>query len=130
MECDMSSFPLIHILFWIALMTAPHGASHITISGPDKSWTWTKQESGWIQSTDHSVWTNEGNTIIRKSGEKTDQQDVTEFVKGITVQDWGKTASLKLGPMTSLTKTGDSFVYILNEGDPTEKRYVIEFKKK
>lgn len=126
----MTVFPLIHILFWIALITAPQGISQITITGPDKNWTWTKQESGWIQSGDNSVWTNEGNTIVRKFGKKTDQQNVSNFVKGISVQDWGKTASLKLGPMTSLTKTGDSFVYVLNENDPTEKRYVIEFKKK
>jgi hypothetical protein len=124
----MSFYPLVHILFWIAMISSPQGASQITITGPDKNWTWTKQESGWSQSVDHSVWIIEGNTVISKSGEKTDKQDVSEFVKGIKEQDWNKSASLKLRPMTSLTKAGNAFVYTQNEGDPTEERFVIKFK--
>jgi len=124
----MSFYPLTYILFWIAMISSPQGTSQITITGTDKNWTWTKQESGWIQSEDHSVWVIEGNTAARKSGEKTDKKDVSKFVKGIKEQDWDKSASLKLGTMTSLTKTGDAFVYTQNEGDPTEQRFVIKFK--
>jgi len=126
----MIAYPLIHILFWIAMICAPHDTSQITITAPDRNWTWTKEESGWIQSEDHSVWMIESSTVTKKSGEKTDKQDVTKFVKGIKEQDWNKSASLKLRPMTSLTKTGDTFVYTQNEGDPTKERFVIEFKKK
>ena len=126
----MQFYPLIHILFWIAMNFIPQGISQITISSPDTNLTWTKQGSAWSQSEDHSVWMVENSTVTSKSGEKIDKQDVSEFVKGIKEQDWRKSASLKLGSMTSLTKIGNTFVYTFNEGDRAEKRFVIEFKRK
>lgn len=68
--------------------------------------------------------------VTSKSGENADKQDVSTFVKGIKEQDWNKSPSLKLGPMKSLTKKGDTFVYTLDEGEPSAKRFVIQFKKK
>ncbi len=124
----MTIYPLIHILFWIALACAPPHASRITIQGPDQSWTWTKQDSGWKRSVDKSVWTTSGPTVTSQTDEKTDKQDVSEFVKGVKEQRWNSAASLKLGPMKSLTKTGDAFIYTLNEGDPTQRRYVIAYQ--
>ncbi len=124
----MSYFPLIQILFWIAVNLAPEGTSQISITAPkDKTWTWTKQESGWGYSVDQSVYAFEGSTVTTKSAEKVNKEDVGEFVKGIKEQDWAKSPSLKLDEMTSLTKKGDTFIYTQNGG---QIRYVIEFKKK
>ena len=44
---NMQFFPLIHILFWIAMSVAPQDTSRIVVTGPDKTWTWTKQGSDW-----------------------------------------------------------------------------------
>lgn len=91
----MTDYPLIHILFWIAMICSPHGTSQITITDPDKNnWTWTKQESGWIHSVDQSVWSIKGNTVARRSDETVDKRDVTEFVNGIKEQEWDKSPSL------------------------------------
>jgi hypothetical protein len=126
----MQFYPLIHILFWIAVNLSPQGTSQVIVKGPDKTWTWTRQESGWSHSVDRSVWVAEGSMVTSKSGENADKQDVSTFIKGIKEQDWNKSPSLKLGPMKSLTKKGDAFIYTLDEGNPAEKRFVIEFKKK
>ena len=126
----MQFYPLIHILFWIAVSLSPQGTSQIIVKGPDKTWTWTRQESGWSHSVDRSVWVAEGSVVTSKSGDNADKQDVSTFVKGIKEQDWNKSPSLKLGPMKSLTKKGDTFVYTLDEGEPSAKRFVIQFKKK
>jgi hypothetical protein len=127
----MNSFPLIHILFWIAVNLAPQNASQIVIAAPDpyENWTWTRQESNWIHSVERSVWAAEGSTVTSKSFGGTDKQDVGPFVKGIKEQDWDKSPSFKLRPMISLIKKGDTFVCALNKGDPAEMRFVIEFKK-
>jgi len=126
----MQFYPLIHILFWIALSLAPQDTSQIVITAPDQTWTWTREKSGWSHSVDRSVWSVEGSSVISKSGEKTDKQDVSEFIKGVKKQDWSESPSLKLGPKTSLTKKGDTFVYTQDEGEAAEKRFVIEFKTK
>jgi hypothetical protein len=128
----MVNFPLIHIIFWIAVNLAPQNTSQIRITAPEpyKTWTWTLQKSDWLHSVERSVWSVEGSTVTGKSGKETDKQDVGTFTKGIKEHDWKKSPSLKLGPMQSLTKKGDTFVYALNVGDPAEKRFIIEFKKK
>jgi len=126
----MSFYPLIHILFWIAMICAPPGTSQITIHASGGNLTWTKQESGWSLSVDQSIWMIESSTVTKKSGEKINKQDVSKFVKGVKEQDWSKSASLELEPTTSLTKVDDTFVYTINKGDPAEERLVIEFKKK
>jgi hypothetical protein len=109
---------------------SPQGTSEITVKGPDKTWTWTKQESGWVHSVEQSVWVAQGSTVTSTSGGKTDKQDVSTFVKGIKENDWVKSLSLNLGSMKSLTKKGETFVYTLDEGKSSEKQFVIEFKKK
>jgi hypothetical protein len=128
----MPFIPLFHILFWIAMTTGHHDMSQITINGPFEygAWTWKKQESGWIDSIDQSIWTIDGKTVTETDrwGEKTDKKDVSEFVKGIKEQDWSKSASLDLGPTTTLTKMGDTFVYTRHKGEPAEERFVFEFK--
>ena len=59
----MIQLPLKAILFWIAVTLAPPDTSQILVKGPDATWAWTKQTSGWSFSTDRSVWTVEGNTV-------------------------------------------------------------------
>jgi hypothetical protein len=129
----MGSLPIIHILFWIAVNLAPQNTSQIVItaSEPYKTWTWTRQESGWLHSVERSVWKAEGSTVTSKSGEKAEEKyDVGRLHKGIKEHDWDKSPSLKLEWMGSLTKKGDTFVCNLSEGGPKEKRFIIEFKKK
>jgi hypothetical protein len=126
----MTEFPLMQILFWIALNVSPQHTTHIVVNGPDETWIWAKLDSGWIQSVDQSVWVVDGSSVINRSGDRIDKRDLSEFVNGVKRQDWNKSPHLKLSPMRSLTRKGDTFVFTLNEGDAAEKRFVIGFKKK
>jgi hypothetical protein len=127
-------FPLIHVLFWIAMATAPHGTSQILIESPPEfgAWTWTMQEYGWTQSVDQSWWTVDGGVVTAK-GKNVDKQDVSQFVKGIKGikgHDWSASASLDLGQASSLAKVGDTFIYTRHKGSPAEEHFVIKFKTK
>ena len=51
-------------------------------------------------------------------------------LEGLTKgHDWEESASLKLGARESLTKKGEDFVFVEDEGTPAAKRYVIKFGK-
>jgi hypothetical protein len=51
------------------------------------------------QMLETSIWQKPFEDI---SGEKAEKRDAGKFVKGVKEQDWSKSASLKLGLMTSL----------------------------
>ncbi|MGD0899264.1 MAG: hypothetical protein ABR915_15615, partial [Thermoguttaceae bacterium] len=123
--------PLQAILFWIAVTLAPPDTSQILVKGPDEAWAWTKQASGWSSSDDRSVWVAEGTTVTRsiRGEEKPVKEDVGRFVKGVKDHDWKKSASLKLEPNASLAKEGETYVYTLEEGTATAKRYDIRFRR-
>ncbi len=125
----MLQLPLQSILFWIAVTLAPHDASQIVVKGPDAAWAWTRQTSGWSISTDRSVWLAEGNGVkASRKKEKEHAEDVEQYVRGVKDHDWKKSATLKLQPSASLAKQGDAFVYTLDEGTATAKRYTVRFR--
>ena len=51
------------VIFWIAITLAPPDTSQILVKGPDETWAWTRQTSGWSFSADRSVWTVEGENV-------------------------------------------------------------------
>jgi hypothetical protein len=126
---DLSSVPLQFILFWIATTLAPQDTSQILVKGPDATWAWTKQTAGWSLSTDRSTWNAEGNAVTSssKAGKKT-VEDVAQYVKGVKDHDWKESAKLKVQAGASLAKEGETYVYTLDEGGDTAKRYVIRFR--
>jgi hypothetical protein len=127
----MDLFPILQILFWIAMTVAPQGTKQIIITGPEMSLTWTNEDGAWKDSETRNVWTIDGTKVTSTGTEdKAQGVEVAGFVKGVKGQDWVESPSINLGAHRSLAKVGETFVYILNEGDPTAKRYVISFKKK
>ena len=126
---NMSLLPLQSILFWIAVTLAPQDTSQILVKGPDATWAWTKQTSGWSISTDRSVWLAEGNAVtISVKEEKKKAADVGQYVQDVKDHDWKKSATLSLQPNASLAKEGDAFVYTLDAGTATAKPYTIRFR--
>jgi len=128
----MAVLPLQAILFWIAVALAPHDTSQILVTGPDATWAWTKQASGWSLSADRSVWAAEGDTVTTSVMEREEKQatDVGQFVRGVKDHDWNKSAKLILEPKASLAKEGKTCVYTLGEGTATAKQYAIRFRSK
>jgi len=128
----MMLLPLKAILFWIAVTLAPPDTSQILVKGPDATWAWTKQASGWSLSADRSVYLADGNTVKAavKSAETTRSEEVgvEQCVQGVKGHDWKNSAVLKLQPGGSLAKEGETFVYTLGDGTATAKRYVIRFR--
>ncbi|MGO9115973.1 MAG: hypothetical protein ACLP9L_42760 [Thermoguttaceae bacterium] len=126
----MMQLPLQSILFWIAVTIAPHDTSQILVKGPDATWAWTKQASGWTVSADRSVWAVEGKNVTTSvKEEKKKAEDVGQYVEGVKDHDWKKSDGLKLQPSASLAKEGETFVYTLDEGTATAKRYVVRFRR-
>ena len=126
----MMNYPIFHVLFFIAITLAPQGTSSIVLTGPDMTWTWTKQESGWSKAVDQSLWKVDGSIVISRGGANENRQDVSGFVKGVKDHDWKKSPSLKIVQQDTLTKREKTFIYTVNEGQSVERRYVIEFKNK
>jgi len=89
------SFALDAILFWIAVVLSPPDTSQILVKGPDTTWAWTRQESGWSFSSDRSLWSTEGNTVTSALNETKGKRDVGQFVKGVKDHDWKKSATLR-----------------------------------
>ena len=128
----MAVLPLQAILFWIAVALAPHDTSQILVTGPDATWAWTKQTSGWSFSADRSVWAAEGDAVTTSVKEREGKKatDVGQFVRGVKDHDWSKSAKLILEPKASLAKEGKTYVYTLGEGTTTAKQYAIRFRLK
>jgi hypothetical protein len=133
----------ISLLFCLAVTLSPTDTSQIVITGPTETWTWTKQDTGWSQTVDHSAnpqvdrslwWFHNNlviNTIIGKNnGAETITNNEGHFIKAVTDHDWNKSPSLKIRPYFSLTKNGKSFVFLQYRDDrnnEVKKRFVIEF---
>jgi hypothetical protein len=127
----MSSFPLQAILFWIAVTLAPPDTSQILVKGPDATWAWTKQTSGWSFSADRSVWSAEENAVTTsiKGKERKRDENVAPYVKGVKDHDWKESATLELPSSASLAKRGETYLYTFDEGSDTAKPYVIRFRR-
>ena len=132
----MLQLPLQAILFWISVTLAPQDTSQILVKGPDATWAWTKQTSGWSYSTDRSIWSTAGNTVTAsgKQTEVTRREDVdvgkyVNGVKGYGQKKLAERSELKLQPYAVLVKEGEAYVYSLGEGTATAKRYVIRFRR-
>ena len=118
-------------IFWIAVTLAPHDTSQILVKGPDASWVWTRQTSGWSFSVDRSVWAVLGNAVTRtiKGREGKIAENVGPYVQGVKGHDWTKSATLKLGSGASLANEKETYVITLDEGTDAAKRYVIRFRR-
>ncbi len=57
------------------------------------------------------------------------EEDVGRFVEGVKDHDWKTSAALKLQSGASLAKEGETYVYTLDEGAATARRYVIRFRR-
>jgi hypothetical protein len=127
----MLQLPLQSILFWIAVTLAPQDTSQILVKGPDATWAWTKQTTGWSFSANRSIWATEGNTVTTSKKEKDGKkvEDVGQYVQGVKDYDWKKSDTLNLQPNASLAKEGETFVYTLDEGTAAAKRYLIRFRR-
>jgi hypothetical protein len=125
----MFEFPLQAVLFWIAATLAPPDTSQIVVKGPDATGVWTRQTSGWSFSADRSVWAAEGNAVAIKGGERKGKENIERYVQGIKDHDWKEPAVLKLQHGASLAKEGETFVYTLDEGTDSAKRYVVRFRR-
>lgn len=123
--------PLQAILFWVAAALAPPDTSQIVVKGPEATWAWTRQTSGWSFSADRSVWSAESNSVTKSSKGKEGKRavDVQQYVQGVKDHDWKESAKLPLQSSASLAKEGGTFVYTLDEGSDTAKRYVIRYRR-
>jgi hypothetical protein len=79
----------------------------------------------------------DGNTVTAAGKEKdrtpaierTEKVDLGQYIQGVKDHDWKKSSKLKLQPSASLAKDGETYVYTLDEGSDTAKRYVIRFRR-
>ena len=120
------------VIFWIAITLAPPDTSQIVVKGPDATWAWTKQASGWGFSADRSVWTVEGENVkvsFTTSGAKGSiKGGVAQPVQGVKGHDWKASPTLNL-PLSSLAKEGETYVYTFGKGTNAEQQYVIRFRR-
>jgi hypothetical protein len=120
------------VLFWIAVTLAPPDTSQILVKGPDATWAWTIQTLGWSCSDRRDLYVVEGSTVTAAPKEKSRKPmkvDVGQYVQGVKDHDWKKSPTLKVQPGASLAKEGETYVYTLDEGSDTPKRYVIRFRR-
>lgn len=125
----MTVFPLLHILFFIAASFAPHGATQITVTGPDQVSHWVSTPNGWDK--DKVVWSISGTTIVTRAAGKMPQSvDVSQFVSTVVTHDWQKEKIVTLAPGETLEKTNGGFILRLYFGRPSEKVYRITYGPK
>ena len=124
-------FPLQHILFWIAVTLRRPTRRRFSSRGPTRRGPGPNKRRGWSLSADRSVWATEGDSVLSstKGKEGKTKENVGEYVQGVKDHDWKESPTLKLQPGASLAKEGETYVYTLDEGSETAKRYVIRFRR-
>ncbi len=112
---------IVQIIFYIAAMLAPEGATHMTLSpGPDESKHFAKTAAGgWLLASDASEWKVTIDTVIiqpKKAGSKDERRRVSTFIdkapglaNKLRTHDWTMKSTLHLSGGFTIDKTEDGF---------------------
>ena len=126
----MIQLPLKAILFWIAVTLAPPDTSQILVKGPDATWAWTKQTSGWSFSADRSVWAVEANTVTTsvkgKRPNTSRPREVRSRHQGPRLEGVGHA---EIAARRLAGQRGRNLGLHAGEGTATAKRYVVRFRR-
>ena len=103
----MSSIPLLHILFYLALLLRPAGTSHITIAHHGKRAEWTRQSDGWHAADatrgapvkDLGVWNLRGKSVNVTGSAQAGSEDVSTYIQEDAAQPDHRTIRLGGKPL-------------------------------
>ena len=96
----MQSIPLLHIIFYLAVMFLPTGATNFALtSGYDQKMTWVRQAGGAWQATaengkDAGLWSVDGFVVSVTTQGKTKKTDVSSFVRVLIIPGVEKQVSV------------------------------------
>ena len=130
----MTTYPLLQILVYIALLFAPSDATRITIAGPAPT---DAQElrltvNGWAVMRDgveYPVSLSETRLLV-KHGDKSEATELGEHIAAVKGHDWTAAPKLKLAALTTLEKTDTGFRFRQNdEAGGDARTYTIAYHR-
>lgn len=121
----MMMFPLIEIIFYIAVLFAPMNTTQIIISHEGSPViTYSQTDDGWKSSANHTLW--KVNELKVKHAENS--IDVSEFVKGASTHKWSDQSILKLSGNMEILKMSDGYWIYPNGIDSPKEKWIIKYK--
>lgn len=133
---------ILQIIFYIAAVLAPEGATKMTLSpNPDESQQFTKNADGsWKSDTDASEWKTTADSVViqpRKAGGKEERRRVASLIdkapnlaSRLRAHDWTMKSALNLSGGLTVEKTDDGFkIYAPKEEDVPEVNFRVIYAK-
>jgi hypothetical protein len=101
---EMITTPVLHIIFYLAVLFMPAGTTNFTISSGFEAGTiWMHQADGWHATTgagkDAGVWTGSGLSVFVKKSTATSETDMSKFLKVDTGEDQTQQVSVGERPV-------------------------------
>lgn len=124
------AYPIVHILFYIAMLFAPPDADRVSITGPDESFELTRISGEWkftSKEVSGTATTKDGKAILTVNG-KAAEIPAASLVAAAIGHDWTKQPKDTLQDQNTLEKTADGFVLRTDDGKPGMKEYRITFR--
>ncbi|MGB8353025.1 MAG: hypothetical protein WCD79_03985 [Chthoniobacteraceae bacterium] len=102
----MITTPVLHIIFYLAVLFMPAGTTKFTISsGFEAGTTWIHQADGWHATTragkDAGIWTGSGLSVFVKKSTATSETDMSKFLKVDTGEDQSLQVSVGERPVNT-----------------------------
>lgn len=122
-------YPIIPILFYIAMWFAPPDADRVSITGPDDVFELTKVTGEWkftSKEVSGIAAIKDGKAIVTVDGE-TKEIQAASFIAAAIGHDWTKQPKVTLQEQNTLEKTAAGFVLRTDDGKPGMKEYRITF---
>ena len=125
------AYPVVHILFYIAMWFAPPDVVRISITGPDDAFELTRVTGEWkftSKEVSGIAAIKDGKAMVTVDGEVKEIQ-AASFIAAAIGHDWTKQAKVTLQDQNTLEKTADGFMLRTDDGKPAMKEYRITFHR-
>ena len=128
---EMITTPVLHIIFYLAVLFMPAGTTKFTISsGFGAGTTWTHQVDGWHATTeagkDAGIWTGNGLSVFVKKSATTSETDMSRFLKVDTGEDQTQQVSVGDRPV-KIDATKSRITFSQETGGVFAKPVVISY---
>ena len=125
------AYPILHILFYIAMWFAPADVDRVSITGPDGTFQLSRASGEWRFTSKEGAGTatiKDGKAILTANG-KAEGIPVVSFIAAAIGHDWTKQSKITLQDQDTLEKTPDGFVLRIDDGKPGMKEYRITYHR-
>jgi len=127
----MITTPILHIIFYLAVLFMPAGTTKFTISsGFESGMTWVHQTDGWHAATqagrDSGIWTGSGLSVFVKKSSGTSETDMSRFLAVDTGADQVRQVSVGGRPV-GISSTKSTITFSQETGGIFAKPVIITY---